>query len=310
LRKFLFVITLVGASFAGGAVVNGPGLQWAKTTLLSQLGGQAEGAAEEDLAAPKVDDGSSNDPIPAKPAPLLANSGVPSAGENGKGPAKDSPSPAPTPNPVPTPPPAAAPVAGDASPTAVSAPANSPAPKAPDAPNPQIVTRDGESQRPLPAGESQIILAKGGDAPDRPSPLDPPTPLEASKDQEAPADPKPAASPWSDAPGSAPAAAVPPRSAERSDPTVDRSAAASAGDGQASRGDWAAVRRKMAALGVSRYGFEGEPRGRVRFHCLIPLAGRRAVAQQFEAEADDEWQAVEAALRRVALWRATENPEP
>jgi hypothetical protein len=66
----------------------------------------------------------------------------------------------------------------------------------------------------------------------------------------------------------------------------------------------------MTALGVSRYGIEGEPNGRVRFHCVIPLAGRRAVAQQFEAEGDDEMQAAEVALRRVALWRATENPGP
>jgi hypothetical protein len=64
----------------------------------------------------------------------------------------------------------------------------------------------------------------------------------------------------------------------------------------------------MRELGVARYGLEGEPGGRVRFHCLIPLAGRRAVAQQFEAEADDEIEAAQTALRRVALWRATEPP--
>ncbi len=74
--------------------------------------------------------------------------------------------------------------------------------------------------------------------------------------------------------------------------------------------DWAEIRRRMAALGVSRYGIEGEPNGKVRFHCVILLAGRRAVAQQFEAEGNDELQAAEVALRRVALWRATENPGP
>ena len=66
----------------------------------------------------------------------------------------------------------------------------------------------------------------------------------------------------------------------------------------------------MGALGVSRYGIEGEPGGRVRFHCLIPIAGKRAVAQQFEAEGDDELQAARLALRRVALWRAAELPAP
>jgi hypothetical protein len=72
--------------------------------------------------------------------------------------------------------------------------------------------------------------------------------------------------------------------------------------------DWAALRRKMRALGVARYGIEGEPDGRVRFHCVIPLAGRRAVGQQFEAEGGDEIEAAQTALRRVALWRATEHP--
>jgi hypothetical protein len=66
----------------------------------------------------------------------------------------------------------------------------------------------------------------------------------------------------------------------------------------------------MRALGVARYGIEGEPDGRVRFHCTIPLAGRRAVSQQFEADGDDEIQAAQMALRRIALWRATESSSP
>jgi hypothetical protein len=64
----------------------------------------------------------------------------------------------------------------------------------------------------------------------------------------------------------------------------------------------------MRELGVARYGIEGEPGGRVQFYCLIPLAGRRAVGQQFEAEGDDEIEAAQTALRRVALWRATAPP--
>ena len=62
-------------------------------------------------------------------------------------------------------------------------------------------------------------------------------------------------------------------------------------------------------MGVSRYWIESEPGGPARFRCLIPLAGNRAVSQHFEAEGDDEFQAADAALRRVALWRATE-PRP
>jgi hypothetical protein len=62
----------------------------------------------------------------------------------------------------------------------------------------------------------------------------------------------------------------------------------------------------MQVLGISRYTIEGQPGGRVLFSCLIPLAGRQAVTQRFEAEGDDALQAARAALRRVALWRASQ----
>ncbi|MFO0889609.1 MAG: hypothetical protein U0790_10780 [Isosphaeraceae bacterium] len=69
--------------------------------------------------------------------------------------------------------------------------------------------------------------------------------------------------------------------------------------------DWTSVRRRLHALGVSRYTIEGQPNGRVSFACLIPLAGRQAVCQRFEAEGADEMQAAKAAIRRIGLWRAT-----
>jgi hypothetical protein len=67
---------------------------------------------------------------------------------------------------------------------------------------------------------------------------------------------------------------------------------------------WVIVERKMQSLGVSRYTIEGEPGTRVVFSCLIPLAGRQAIAQRFEAEGDDMVQAALAALRRITLWQA------
>jgi hypothetical protein len=42
------------------------------------------------------------------------------------------------------------------------------------------------------------------------------------------------------------------------------------------------------------------------FSCLIPLAGRQAVTQRFEAEGDNIVEAAHAALRRVGLWRAAQ----
>jgi hypothetical protein len=70
--------------------------------------------------------------------------------------------------------------------------------------------------------------------------------------------------------------------------------------------DWAVIERKMQSLGVSRYTIDGEPGVRVMFSCLIPLAGRQAIMQRFEAEGDDVVEAAQATLRRITLWRATQ----
>ena len=70
--------------------------------------------------------------------------------------------------------------------------------------------------------------------------------------------------------------------------------------------DWSALRKKMKALGVARYTIEGDADGHARFSCVIPVEGLKAVGHHFEAEADDEYQAAESALKRVALWKATQ----
>ena len=61
----------------------------------------------------------------------------------------------------------------------------------------------------------------------------------------------------------------------------------------------------MKDLGIARYTLEGEADGRARFRCVIPVEGLKAVGHHFEAEGDDEPQAIEAALKRIALWKAT-----
>jgi hypothetical protein len=68
------------------------------------------------------------------------------------------------------------------------------------------------------------------------------------------------------------------------------------------------LQQKLQTMNVSRFTIEGEPGGRILFSCLIPLAGRQAVTQRFEAEGDDVIQAVQATLRRIVLWRATQPP--
>ena len=108
---------------------------------------------------------------------------------------------------------------------------------------------------------------------------------------------KPLATEWPPAP-------VASKQADR-DPAVVQSGLDTVSDHETG---WESVRNRMRELGITRYWIEGEPGGLVRFRCVIPLAGRHAVGQQFEAEGDDELGAAEAALRRVALWRATEAP--
>jgi hypothetical protein len=66
------------------------------------------------------------------------------------------------------------------------------------------------------------------------------------------------------------------------------------------------IERKMQTLGVSRFTIEAVPGGQVIFSCLIPVAGRQAITQRFEAQGDDIAQAARTALRRIGLWQATE----
>lgn len=98
----------------------------------------------------------------------------------------------------------------------------------------------------------------------------------------------------------------PPAVAGKSDPAVARTALIP--DSSTTADGWSSVRRRMQDLGVRQYWIEGQPSGLVRFRCVIPLAGKNAMAQYFEAEAADEFRAADAALRRVVLWKATENP--
>ena len=43
----------------------------------------------------------------------------------------------------------------------------------------------------------------------------------------------------------------------------------------------------MQSFGATRFTIEGKPGGPVVFACLIPVAGRQAVTERFEAEGDD-----------------------
>lgn len=71
--------------------------------------------------------------------------------------------------------------------------------------------------------------------------------------------------------------------------------------------EWTILESKMQTLGVSRFTIEGKPGGSIVFACLIPVAGRQAVAERFEAEGDDVIRAAQSVLRRIVLWRTTQR---
>ncbi len=96
-----------------------------------------------------------------------------------------------------------------------------------------------------------------------------------------------------------------PRSEEATPPGI--SAAQLRGD---KTDDWAILVRKMRALGVNRFSIEGDTGDRVVFACLIPLAGRQAISQRFEAEGTTPAEAVQAALRRIVLWHTSQTALP
>ncbi len=265
--KVLLSIVLVAAAFAGGAAINGPGLRWVQRKV-----GLISSSDEEAAATAPQDPNPLSLPVSiveSPPAPAPARMEAPNVAT------------AANPNP--------------------NASTNAPVPE-PKAPAPLDLAALNLDEPPKPRSASEVVPAS-------PPGLEPPV---AKDDAQAARNPSPAPAPalsppWSDMPGSAPAAAVPPRPSPRANPETESAPSSGPESRLAPAGDWAELRRTMRALGVARYGIEGEPGGKVRFHCLIPLAGRRAVGQQFEAEGTDEIQAAQTALKRVALWRATEG---
>ncbi len=150
----------------------------------------------------------------------------------------------------------------------------------------------------------------------------PSTPAEAPKKE--PEGVKAASSGWSDAPGSAPSAAVLPRPRNGPGPTADASVAATSGaaplptppssapaSASAPAPDsgvgWPMIRKRMRAMGVKKYWVEGTPSGTVTFRCVVPVPGQEAVSQQFEADGEDDLEAAEVALRRASLWQAAQR---
>jgi hypothetical protein len=295
-RQVVLVVVLVAAAFLGGAFVNGPGLRWAQTQILGSLGLNEGGEiASVDLKGPASPDVAADSSRAAKgglemvPGPLAPIPSLVPEGEKVRPDASDRRA---TRSAVADRTGAALPSLMPSRSSPSSPPLTSPLADSPKGPARMAEKLTRALSDTLTPGRrdpdvKQAVAASGAGtaATDRdlaPAIMDS---LAALMPSEAPPPPE--------APAPAPDASPSPRSEPGTPATGGK--------------DWAALDRKMQALGVSRFTIEGQPGARVVFSCLIPLAGRQAVTQRFEAEGEDGFQAAQAALRRVALWRATQQ---
>jgi len=279
-RHAILVIVLIASSFLGGAFVNGPGLRWAQTRLMRSLGLNEEGEiASVDLIAAAAPDGVGSGSDPAKPVgrpilePLALAPSVVAEDESSQQVSSDHRT-------------AASaklnekPRRGGSSKTQPALPSFSSSP----VPVP-AATASGSQRLATPDSEVKPVGAGSSDGP-------------SSSDSKV----KPA---LLDSLGTL----LPPTSSSPPEPLSGAALPSSSPAAKSMRNvsdDWIVLQQKLQALNVSRFMIEGEPGGRILFSCLIPLAGRQAVTQRFEAEGDDVIQAMQATLRRIALWRATQ----
>ncbi len=243
-RRMVFALMLIGAAFAGGALINGPGLAWLQRNF---AGGPTI----------IVDPGDSSRPHP--PADVKPRN---------------------------------FPAAKAQSLVADLAPVD---PRSDAPPKTSGTTDLALSETPLPPeSPATPASALAPLPPADPSDQDPPIPPIPADDPKPTAfDPVPLPR-LAPTPTSAPVARL---------ASIERPESSPSGT---STSTWADLRRRMKALGVSRYTIEAETDGRARFRCVIPVDGLKAVGHHFEAEGDDELQAAEAALKRIALWKAAE----
>jgi len=343
MRQAIFVVVIVAAAFLGGAVVNGPGLRWVQARLLDYMGLQDGGEiASIDLSEATSDPAEPHrvgiSPVAGQPNSQTTTPGAESqavkhspTSSSAIGPGRLAPltpsfsavpPPLPLPTVIPEPgvskPPSLRDKSGQRQPGSISEPGSRSLPTTKQG---SAMIRNSEltSSAPLglePSVESGKVdsMAVGSNASPASGPS--PAPLDASVGTALLASRSPSLA----QPGAAqqttpavisleiaPAASSPSASSSPISPPPSSTSTRDGTNSSGSPPDWAALRRKMQSLGVTRYTIEGEPGGRVVFWCLIPLAGRQAVSQRFEGEGDDEFHAAQAAIRRITLWQATRS---
>jgi hypothetical protein len=277
-RQLLLVIVLVAAAFAGGAFVNGPALQWAQHRVFRSLGWNEADIASIDLKVGRSSDSASEEMTTSKAE--AKPSEVPSA-------------------PVPS-------LVAESDVTYVEQPSE------PRGGTSSQQKNQGKSQRlsdrSLPPATSRSLTQatpqvslEGSASLDRNIKPASSTPLSVtSSASPTKSDPAPAIlNLLSDlVPMSKPTNGLPLAGLPLAEQATKQNT------------DWQVIIHKMQRLGVSKYTLEGETAGHVVFSCLIPVAGRQAITQRFEAEGSDLSQAVEATLRRIILWQAAQPTMP
>jgi len=93
-----------------------------------------------------------------------------------------------------------------------------------------------------------------------------------------------------------------PTPSPRRDTDIQRAAGSNAGSNPSTDLEpaWKELQQKMINQGVVRYEILGSPGGKTKFRCEIAMQG----APAFEAENEDLALAVQAALKRVVLYKA------
>jgi hypothetical protein len=279
-RQVILIVVLVVASFLGGVFVNGPSLQWAQACLLRSLdltnGSDIASVDLKTSASTKTAADRSDSPKTAVEKVgnlLMATSSAPAEDESSEHNTSDQ---------HPSTQPSTLKHLGEA-----KLPELEPQPLAA---SPSVLARHPPATRKPPVGVSaridSYVTAVGAESSLLSAPADPQVAPAIADSLAASVPPTPSLS-------------VFPR------PFLPRSSSLPTLIGN-SGDEWTVLERKMQTLGVSRFMVEAEPGGRAVFSCLIPLAGRQAVAQRFEADGDDIIQAARATLRRIGLWRASQ----
>jgi hypothetical protein len=283
-RQLFLVVVLIAASFLGGAFVNGPGLQWAQTRLLRCLGLNQGGeiasvelkpvtTSELDLPVSSTESMSTKPTIDTPPSSLVSVPGLQTETKSPKGDASD---------------------------------------RSTNQPKSIAKRLPSTSFQPSSSFSTNRIGTQGGSGNHELSQLDPTvTPVGGVSVQESAGESSQSKTNSVPTVLDSLAALLPVDTLSSAHPSPSSRSPASSPKVLVSGTDtWAILERKMQSFGVIRYTIDGEPGSRVVFSCLIPLAGRQAVTQRFEAEGEDIIHAAQAALRRIALWRATQPSLP